>query len=178
MCLEKKKRDSNFPPCSFIFTSGTPSLGLPGSVWQTMSASAPPHSDGPHPEAPSSQNTPPAETPSAHPLEHLMTTLAQAGWFQMENNTKRLKVTFAQHSWTLVLDSGSDSSVLIRELNHMFCINSHPRHTHTHTNAYALTCLHLIISPKISRRVQHFILILRRILSPCCSARCTLFHLL
>lgn len=136
-----KKR--HVPPItirSFIFTSGTPSLGLPGSVWWTTSASAPPHLDGPHPEAPSSQNSPPAETPSAHPSEQLASTLAQEGWFQMEKqqrpNTKPWESPLlrAPGRW-LFLDCGSDSShILITQFNHMFCIKTHPRQIHTRTH--------------------------------------------
>lgn len=153
--ITKKRHVPPFTIRSFIFTSGTPSLGLPGSVCWTTPASAPPHLDGPHPEAPSSQNSPPAETPSAHPSEQLASTLAPEGWFQMAKqqrpNTKLWESPLLRApGWWLFLDCGSDSCpVLIRQLNHMFCMKTHPRHTHTHN------CLHLIVSPKIRGRVQH-----------------------
>lgn len=98
------------PPHSFIFTLEIPSLVLPGSVWWTTSASAPPHPGSPHPKPPSSHNTPPAKTPSANPSEQLMAKvfLLQAGFRRRRNRVQTQSSETESHlsaprSWTVVV---------------------------------------------------------------------------
>lgn len=121
----------HLPPHSFIFTSEIPSLVLPGSVWWTRFASAPPHSDGPHAEPPSSQNTPPVKTTAAHPSEQLMAELSGAEETKAKSKTVRVKVPSLLHtpgSW-LFLECGSGACSVLKKN-----VQSHVTVLHKHTH--------------------------------------------